>query len=141
MSVAGRRIHFGQGPKAGAGETDDVPNRPLALEQGHPVRTQLGQVTLDLVQVHQLRQEGVHGQLNRLRPCTGTGRADRLAQLPLRRRAPKERLQKFKKVGEHTFRRIRDDDESLGETLFFEVDEDGSVTRLLHHSNWETKVE
>jgi CubicO group peptidase (beta-lactamase class C family) len=65
---------------------------------------------------------------------------DGLAQLSLRTRSPKKSLQKFKKVDEHTFRRIRDDDESLGETLFFEVGEDGAVTRVLQHSNWSTKV-
>lgn len=63
-----------------------------------------------------------------------------LAQLSLGTRSPKERLQKLKKVDEHTFRRIRKDDESLGETVVFEVDEDGVVTRALQHSNWATKV-
>lgn len=65
---------------------------------------------------------------------------DGLAQISLRTRSPKKSLQKFKKVDEHTFRRIRDDDESLGETLYFEVGEDGAVTRALQHSNWSTKV-
>jgi uncharacterized protein YuzE len=47
---------------------------------------------------------------------------------------------KLKKTGEHVFRRIRKDDESLGETVLFEVDEDGNVTRFLQHSNWAVKV-
>jgi hypothetical protein len=35
---------------------------------------------------------------------------------------------------------VRRDDESLGEEFFFEVDDNGTVTRFLQHSNWETKV-
>ena len=63
---------------------------------------------------------------------------DGLAQISLRTRSPEKSLQKFKKVDEHTFRRIRDDDESLGETLVFEVGEDGAVNRARQHSNWST---
>jgi CubicO group peptidase (beta-lactamase class C family) len=65
---------------------------------------------------------------------------DGLAHLSLSTRNPKSSLIKLKKVDEHTFRRIRDDDGSLGETFFFEVSEDGTVTRMQQHSNWSTKV-
>ena len=65
---------------------------------------------------------------------------DGLAHLSLSTRNPKNSLTKLKKVDEHTFRRIRDDDGSLGETFFFEVSEDGTVTRMRQHSNWSTKV-
>jgi hypothetical protein len=42
---------------------------------------------------------------------------------------------KLKKVAEHTFRRVRDDQE-LGEPIVFEVDADGNVTRLVRNSNY-----
>jgi CubicO group peptidase (beta-lactamase class C family) len=65
---------------------------------------------------------------------------DGLAVLGLGTRNPKESLFELEKVGDHTFRRVRRDDESLGEEFFFEVDDNGTVTRFLQHSNWETKV-
>jgi len=65
---------------------------------------------------------------------------DGLALVSLNTRKPEKRLQKLTKTGEHTFRRIRKDDESLGETVVFEVNEDGNVTRSLQHSNWSVKV-
>lgn len=65
---------------------------------------------------------------------------DGLAMLSLSTRSPAKGLSKLKKTGEHTFRRIRKDDESLGETVVFEVDEDGAVTRFIQHSNWSLKV-
>jgi len=65
---------------------------------------------------------------------------DGLAHISLLTRNPKSSLTKLKKVDEHTFRRIRDDDGSLGETFFFEVAEDCTVTRMRQHSNWSIKV-
>jgi len=65
---------------------------------------------------------------------------DGLAVLGLGTRNPKESLFELEKVDEHTFRRVRKDDKSLGEEFFFEVDDEGTVTRFLQHSNWETKV-
>ena len=66
---------------------------------------------------------------------------DSLAMLWLRTRDPAESLNKLKKTGEHTFRRIRKDDESLGEEFVFEVDENREVIRFTSHSNWMTKVD
>jgi len=63
-----------------------------------------------------------------------------LAAMGLRTRDPKKALFKLEKTGEHTFRRVRKDDESLGEEFVFEVDENGTVTRFTSHSNWMTKV-
>ena len=61
---------------------------------------------------------------------------DSLAMLWLRTRDPAESLNKLKKTGEHTFRRIREDDEEvLGEEYVFEVAEDGTVTQVTWHSN------
>ena len=65
---------------------------------------------------------------------------DGLAMLSLSTRKPGDGLAKLKKAGEHTFRRIRKDDESLGETVVFEVNERGVVTRFIQHSNWAVKV-
>ncbi len=56
-------------------------------------------------------------------------------------RNPKEAIYKLKKTGDHTFRRVRKDDESLGEEFVFEIDENGNVTRFTSHSNWMTKVQ
>jgi len=63
-----------------------------------------------------------------------------LAMISLPTRNPKKNLQKLKKAGDHTFRRVRDDDESLAETVVFDVAEDGTVTRFKQHSNWYFKV-
>ncbi len=65
---------------------------------------------------------------------------DGLAGVTLNTRNPYKGLEKYKKVGEHTFRRVRDDDDSLGEEIFFEVDDDGNVLRYRQHSVWATKV-
>ncbi len=63
-----------------------------------------------------------------------------LAALWLGTRNPKEDLSKLERTGEHIFRRLRQDDESLGEEWFFEVDDDGLVVRLKQHGNWETRI-
>ena len=65
---------------------------------------------------------------------------DGLADLGLRTRNPRGALTRLEKVGEHTFRRVRDDDDSPGEVFLFEVDEQGDVTRVKQHSNWAVKV-
>ena len=64
-----------------------------------------------------------------------------LAIMGLRTRNPKEAISELKKTGDHTFRRVRKDDESLGEEFVFEVDGDGAVSRFMSHSNWMTKVQ
>ncbi|HEU5251248.1 MAG TPA: hypothetical protein VFW15_14770 [Thermoanaerobaculia bacterium] len=43
-------------------------------------------------------------------------------------------LDRFWKVGEHRFRRIRKDD-SPGEEIVFEIGPDGRATRFTQHSN------
>jgi len=65
---------------------------------------------------------------------------DGLAVLGLGTRNPKANLTELEKTGEHTFRRVRKDDKSLGEEFFFDVAEDGTVVRFKQHSNWETKI-
>jgi CubicO group peptidase (beta-lactamase class C family) len=64
---------------------------------------------------------------------------DGLALLPLPTDKPQDALLKLKPVAEHRFRRLRDDG-TLGEEVRFEVGADGAVTRLWHHSNYETRV-
>jgi CubicO group peptidase (beta-lactamase class C family) len=59
---------------------------------------------------------------------------DGLALLPTPSEKPLEALVKLKPVGEHRFRRLRDDGE-LGEEIRFEVGPDGTATRLWRHSN------
>ena len=47
---------------------------------------------------------------------------------------PLKEMDRFKKVGEHRFRRIRKDD-SLGEEIVFEVGADGRASQFTQHSN------
>jgi CubicO group peptidase (beta-lactamase class C family) len=65
---------------------------------------------------------------------------DGLALIPLRARNPQDSLETLRKVGGHTFRRVRDDDGSLGETVVFDVSEEGRATRFKQHSNWYVRV-
>lgn len=65
---------------------------------------------------------------------------DGLAQLNLASRDPKQHLVKLKHAGGHTFRRVREDDKSLGEAVSFEVSDDGTVHRYQQHSIWREKV-
>jgi len=59
---------------------------------------------------------------------------DGLAMLSLPTMDPMAGLVKLKKVGEHTFRRVRKD-ETLGEAVVFEMGTDGRASRYTHHSN------
>ena len=65
---------------------------------------------------------------------------DGLALLELQSRDPAQDLVRLQHVGEHTFRRVRKDDESLGETVYFELGEDGAVRRFQRHSIWMNKL-
>jgi hypothetical protein len=62
-----------------------------------------------------------------------------LAVLQLDSRDPAGELVRLRQVGEHTFRRIREDDKSLGEEIFFEIGPDGNATRYRRHSIWEER--
>jgi CubicO group peptidase (beta-lactamase class C family) len=59
---------------------------------------------------------------------------DGLALLFLPTTDPVKNLVKLRKTGEHTFRRIRED-ETLGETVVFEMGPDGRAARFTQHSN------
>jgi CubicO group peptidase (beta-lactamase class C family) len=59
---------------------------------------------------------------------------DGLASVGLPTLDPVAGMMKLKKVGDHTFRRVRKDD-SLGETIVFDMGPDGRAERLRWHSN------
>ena len=59
---------------------------------------------------------------------------DGLATVGLPQMSPVSSITKLRKTGEHTFRRIRSDDE-LGETLVFELGDDGRAARIIWNSN------
>ena len=64
---------------------------------------------------------------------------DELAMVSLPTENPLDSLTKLKHTGEHTFRRVRDDDE-LGEEVKFEVGDDGKVIRVWRNSNYSVKT-
>ena len=66
---------------------------------------------------------------------------DGLAMLDLASSNPAADMERLQHVEDNTFRRLRDDDESLGETIRFEMDEDGIARRFTRHSIWEERVE
>jgi hypothetical protein len=49
-------------------------------------------------------------------------------------------IDRLRKTGEHTFRRVRKEDDSLGEELAFEIGADGKATRFIRHSNPMTRI-
>jgi CubicO group peptidase (beta-lactamase class C family) len=59
---------------------------------------------------------------------------DGLASVGLPSTDPMAGLTRWKKTGEHTFRRVRKD-ETLAESLRFEMDADGKAARIIWHSN------
>ena len=59
---------------------------------------------------------------------------DGLASVGLPANDPMAGLARWKKTGEHTFRRVRKD-ETLAESLRFEMDADGHAARIVWHSN------
>jgi CubicO group peptidase (beta-lactamase class C family) len=63
----------------------------------------------------------------------------KLATLSLPTENPLNSLTKLKHVGEHRFRRIRDDEE-LGEEITFEIGDDGNVVRMWRNNQYQTKV-
>jgi CubicO group peptidase (beta-lactamase class C family) len=59
---------------------------------------------------------------------------DGLGMVGLPSADPAKDMAKLRKVGEHTFRRVRKDD-TLGETIRFDIGPDGRATRFWRHSN------
>lgn len=59
---------------------------------------------------------------------------DGLATVDVPNMEPMKALERLRRTGEHTFRRVRDDG-SLGETIRFEMGPDGKAARLWVHSN------
>jgi CubicO group peptidase (beta-lactamase class C family) len=62
-----------------------------------------------------------------------------LAMVALPTDDPLDDLIELKHVGQHTFRRIRDD-KALGEEIRFEVGPDGVATRVWQHSNFSPRI-
>jgi len=63
----------------------------------------------------------------------------KLAVVSLPTEDPLDNLMELERTGEHTFRRVRDD-ESLGEEIRFDVGADGTVLRMWQHSNFRPKI-
>lgn len=59
---------------------------------------------------------------------------DDLGMVSLPTMEPAKALDKLRRTGEHTFRRVRKDD-TLGEAVVFEIGPDGRATRYWQHSN------
>jgi CubicO group peptidase (beta-lactamase class C family) len=54
---------------------------------------------------------------------------------------PADEMQLFKWVAKDSFRRVRKDDDSLGEELRFERDASGKVVRLIQNDNFQNKLQ
>jgi len=63
-----------------------------------------------------------------------------LAILPLGASKPEKALTRLEAAGEHAFRRIRENDEGLGETITFEIGPDGQAMRFGRHSSWSERA-
>jgi CubicO group peptidase (beta-lactamase class C family) len=59
---------------------------------------------------------------------------DDLGMVSLPTMEPSKDMEKLRRTGEHTFRRLRKDD-TLGETIVFEIGADGRATKYWQHSN------
>ncbi len=64
----------------------------------------------------------------------------RLAVFSLPSENPAKEMQLFKYISNDTFRRVRKDDDSLGEELRFERDASGKVVRMFHGDNFANKL-
>lgn len=65
---------------------------------------------------------------------------DGLAMLSLGSDQPAEAMETLRHVEDHTFRRVRSDG-SLGETVRFELDDEGVARRVHRHSGYQERVE
>lgn len=63
----------------------------------------------------------------------------KLVMLGLPSESPAEAMTFFRHIDGDTLRRIRDDEE-LGETLVFELNENGQITRCKNHGNYYNKM-
>lgn len=65
---------------------------------------------------------------------------DGLAVLGLASSDPAASMQRLQYVDKDTFRIVRDDDESLGEAVEFELGPDGQAARFKRHSIWQERI-
>jgi CubicO group peptidase (beta-lactamase class C family) len=106
---------------------------PALKAAGKPATNEAGQPPADLARYTGTYESGFGGEIAIVEWEDG------LATLFLPTMEPVKGLTKLKKVGEHTFRRIRKD-EALGETLVFEVGPEGQVVRVIWNSNQYRRV-
>jgi Domain of unknown function (DUF3471) len=59
---------------------------------------------------------------------------DDLGMVSLPTMEPAKEMEKLRRTGDHTFRRVRKDD-TLGEAIVFEIGPEGRATRYWQHSN------
>jgi len=64
-----------------------------------------------------------------------------MAVLGLGTSDPAGSMERFEHIEKHTFRLIREDDDSLGEAIEFEIGADGQATRFKRHSIWQERVQ
>jgi CubicO group peptidase (beta-lactamase class C family) len=65
---------------------------------------------------------------------------DGLASLSLPTTDPVRAITKLRRTGENTFRRVRRDDEGLGEELVFDIGPDGKAWRIIWNNNYYGRV-
>jgi len=63
-----------------------------------------------------------------------------MAVLGLGTSDPAGSMERLEHIEKHTFRLIREDDDSLGEAIEFEIGADGQATRFKRHSIWQERV-
>jgi hypothetical protein len=66
---------------------------------------------------------------------------DGLAVLGLATSDPAAAVERLQHIEDHTFRIVRGDDESLGETVEFDIGPDGRAARFKRHSIWQARIE
>jgi CubicO group peptidase (beta-lactamase class C family) len=106
---------------------------PAIKSAGKPAMNESGQPQANLARYTGTYESGFGGEVAIVEWEDG------LAALSLPTMDPVRGLTKLKKVGEHTFRRVRKD-EALGETLVFELGGEGQVLRLIWNSNQYRRV-
>jgi len=106
---------------------------PAVKTAANPTTNEAGKPQLDLAKYTGIYESGFGGE------TAIVEWEDGLAALSLPTMEPVKGLTKLKKVGEHSFRRIRKD-EALGETLVFEMGAEEKAVRLTWHSNQYRRV-
>jgi CubicO group peptidase (beta-lactamase class C family) len=115
-------------PKKTAGKPSES-DSPQSKPESKEARTKAVQAAKELERYTGTYESGFAGEI------AVVVWEDALASFGLPSMNPMEGLAKLERTGEHTFRRVRKDDQSLGETIVFEMGPDGRAERLRWHSN------